>query len=269
MVRGQFMEEVRYQKEADFHNSAYSEKLREGTWKYYDALDHSRSAYQEYLRTHCKGAHVLEYGCGQNSLGRYLARHGAAEIVGIDISEVAVQQAQEVASSHGCDIATYQVMNCENLTFPQRTFDLTCGVAILHHLNLQKGLSEIARTLRPNGSAVFREPLAYNPLVNLYRRVTPKIRTEDEHPLSMEDLAMAEKYFQKVEIRYFNLFVLLGIPFVRIPGFNRIIKILDAADRYFLGRLGWFRKYAWTVLIVLSQPRPVPSEDSSEEKSAA
>jgi SAM-dependent methyltransferase len=62
----------------------------------------------------------------------------------------------------------------------------------------------LARTLRPGGSALFYEPLGHNPAINLYRRLTPELRTEDEHPVHAEDLDRARQWFGRVEERYFH-----------------------------------------------------------------
>ena len=255
LLRQHLQMELRVQKEAEFHNSAYEEGLRRGVSKYYEVMRESQDFYRNYLKAHCQSGHVLEYGCGQNSLARFLAGSGAARVTGIDISEVAVRQVREQARSAGCDIAEYQVMNAETLEFPEATFDLICGVAILHHLDLRKAFSEVARTLKPGGSAIFREPLAHNPVFNLYRRLTPRLRTEDEHPLTMRDLEMASRYFEKVEVRYFHCFVLLAAPFARYLIFDRLLKSLESIDRLLFKSLPFFRRFAWSVSIVLSGPR--------------
>jgi ubiquinone/menaquinone biosynthesis C-methylase UbiE len=64
-------------------------------------------------------------------------------------------------------------MNAEATTFPDNSFDLICGSSILHHLNLDKACAEIRRILRPDGGAVFIEPLGHNPLINMFRKLTP------------------------------------------------------------------------------------------------
>lgn len=42
---------------------------------------------------------------------------------------------------------------------------------------------------------MFFEPLGHNLLINLYRRLTPELRTEDEHPLVACDLERLVNYF--------------------------------------------------------------------------
>jgi len=44
------------------------------------------------------------------------------------------------------------------------------------------------------GSAIFIDPLGHNPAINMFRRSTPDLRTEDEHPLLLEDFRLAGRY---------------------------------------------------------------------------
>ena len=56
------------------------------------------------------------------------------------------------------------------------------------------------------------EPLAHNPFINLFRKMTPSLRTDDEHPLRMRDLKLFEEYFSKVDVQYFHLAALCLVP---------------------------------------------------------
>ena len=69
------------------------------------------------------------------------------------------------------------VENCEKTKFEDNTFDIVYGTGILHHLNFDICLRELQRILKPRGSFLFIEPLGTNPLINLYRKLTPKSRS--------------------------------------------------------------------------------------------
>ncbi|WP_428491963.1 hypothetical protein [Rhodopila sp.] len=58
------------------------------------------------------------------------------------------------------------------------------GIGIIHHLDTRQASREVARVLRPDGNAVFWEPMGTNPIIGLYRMLTPNARTVDEHPLA-------------------------------------------------------------------------------------
>jgi hypothetical protein len=50
--------------------------------------------------------------------------------------------------------------------------------------------------------------LAYNPVIEIYRRVATKVRTEDEAPLTFADVDRAGKYFAGVQHREFWILTL-------------------------------------------------------------
>jgi Methylase involved in ubiquinone/menaquinone biosynthesis len=238
----------RKQKDKEFNDKKYSEHSAgrvERLSKYYGVIDGSIEFYRRCL-SRGKSRNVLDYGCGQGLWSFYLAGIGAS-VTGIDGSNVAIEQAQKTLD--------FSVMDCENMTFDEDTFDFICGTAILHHLNLEKALSEIVRTLKPDGTAVFLEPLGHNPMINLYRRLTPSLRVEDEHPLRTEDIRIAERYFEVVDTQYFELLALLAVPLRRFRIFRSVLTILKTADKVLFRLFPFMGRYAWHVVITLSHPR--------------
>jgi len=249
--------EERYHREKVFHDRVYGEDAREGAvGKYYEIRGKRIAFYEKVLSSCGPGRRVLEYGCGQGGHAYMLAEKGAS-VTAIDLSETAIEQAKEEAERRGLqDNTDFRVMNAESLDFEDGTLDVVCGTAIIHHLDLHKAYSEIARVLKPDGFAVFMEPLGHNPLINLYRRLTPRLRTEDEHPLQLEDFELARTFFGVVEVSYFHLVSLLAVPFRSTRLFGRLLNALDAADRSLFRRLPSARKHAWYSVIVLHEPRP-------------
>lgn len=246
---------LRYQREKAYHDKAFSEGTRSAVGGFYSIARRSKEYYERFLEARSDGKHVLEYGCGQGSHSMFIAQRGGL-VTGIDISEVAIEQSKQSARNEQLDEETnFRVMNAESLEFDDDTFDLVCGTAILHHLDLEKAFSEVARTLRPGGSAIFFEPLGHNPFINLFRKMTPDLRTEDEHPLLMRDLKMAKMYFDSVETHYFHLSSLAAVPFRRLPIFPQMLKVLEVADATLFKLFPFARKYAWTAVLVFSKPR--------------
>jgi SAM-dependent methyltransferase len=144
-------------------------------------------------------------------------------------------------------------MNAEELAFPDGTFDAVCGTGILHHLNLEQAAAEIRRVLKPGGRAVFIEPLGHNPLINLFRRLTPKARTTDEHPLLMKDLHLLEERIGPVEMRFHHLAELLAIPFARTPLAGPARKLTGKLDERLLGHRR-VQPLAWVVVLRFTKP---------------
>lgn len=248
------MENDRLLREAHFHDHAFATHSRARAGKFYWAAARAKRHYQSLIETDCEGRTVLEYGCGKGSHAFGLGRHGA-EVFGIDISSEGIRQATARAKAENLgDKLAFEVMNAEALTFPDNHFDLVCGGGILHHLDLQRARAELVRVLKPSGRAVFFEPLGHNPLINLYRRMTPDMRSADEHPLLEDDLAVLAEGFLEVKINYFVLFALAAVPFRHLPGVTRLQALLDRVDDAVL-RLPFTRKHAWLVVAQLDNPR--------------
>jgi ubiquinone/menaquinone biosynthesis C-methylase UbiE len=247
-------EAARYSREREAHNKYFSEGTRKTLDKYYNTTHQSRASYESVLLSRCRNGAALEYGCGTGSHSVFLARNGATRVVGIDLSDVAIEKAREAAKLGGVDQAEYFRMNAETLDFPDASFDLICGTAILHHLDLRRALNELGRVLRPGGTAAFLEPLGHNPVINLYRRLTPNLRTVDEHPLRMDDLALARAYFSSVKPQYFGLQSLMATPFQGRSYFKNVLGALQAADSTLFRVAPFTRRYAWQVVLVLEKP---------------
>lgn len=246
--------ENRLQREKEFQNKKVIERTRASVSKFYSITRTNREFYEDILRSNCRNKHVLDYGCGLGSYTFYLAKHGAI-VTGIDISNVSIEQAKKTALREKVsENVSFLIMNAEELKFDDEYFDMVCGGAILHHLNLNKALNEITRVLKPNGKAVFVEPLGHNPFINLYRRLTPNLRSTDEHPLLMRDFKLMRNYFCKVDINYFHLASLLVISFRKLPIFEHLLRAAETVDKMLL-KLPFLKKQAWQVVIILSQPQ--------------
>lgn len=228
-------------------------ELRSATDKFYAAGQGAYRAYARLLADNCPGKRVLEYGCGPGSYAPLVAQLGG-NVQGIDISPVAIEQAKRYAADAGLPIE-YSVMNAEATTFDDSRFGLICGTGILHHLDLHKAVPEIARILQPDGEAIFLEPLGHNPLINLYRRLTPRMRTADEHPLRMSDLRLVESYFRSFTAHYFNLHTILATPLLRLPGSRSLLFALETLDDVAFRVCRPLRKYAWIVVMQFAGPR--------------
>lgn len=248
--------DVRKQREAEFHDKEFADRARESTDKYYSIWGSTYKVYEDTLTSKCRGRRVLEYGCGPGSHSFFLAQHGA-QVNGIDISPVAIDQARAEAERRGLRNAEYRVMDAEALSFPPASFQLICGSGILHHLNLERAYAEIARTLAADGTAVFIEPMGHNPVVNLYRRLTPHMRTVDEHPLRQADFKLAARYFNKVETHFFHFTTLLAVALRRLPGFRATLHILERFDRFLFRFVPQAWRLSWVVILILEQPKPV------------
>jgi SAM-dependent methyltransferase len=91
---------------------------------------------------------VLEVGGGEGELAERLQNELGVEVVGIDQSERMV----ELQRSKGIDA---RVGDVQELPFAEGEFDVAVAAWILYHVpDLDRGVGELARVLRPGGTLV-------------------------------------------------------------------------------------------------------------------
>jgi SAM-dependent methyltransferase len=201
----------------------------------------------------CAGMDILEYGCGPAHYSFPLAENGA-RVTGIDISRSAIARAREQAAARPELDLHFDVDDAENMSFADASFDRVCGSGILHHLNIAAAARQIRRVLRPNGDAIFYEPVAYNPAGALFRLVTPHLHTPDEHPLVRADLDTLRSEFDRVEIEFFSLVAPAAIPALIFEPGKYVFKAAEAIDRALL-RVPGVRWLGGFAVLFLSRPK--------------
>ena len=82
--------DLRVDREAEFHDRAFTENVRAPAAKFYAVTEISKRFYVDLITSECSGSRVLEYGCGPGGYATDLARAGAL-VSGIDISESAIE----------------------------------------------------------------------------------------------------------------------------------------------------------------------------------
>ena len=103
------------------------------------------------------GDRVLEVGCGAGHLVKRLAERGI-DIIGIDVNPNA-------AAIAGSD--RVMEMAAESLDFPNDEFDAIVSVHAIEHIpELEAAAAEMARVLKPGGSALYIYPA--EPIMGLY-----------------------------------------------------------------------------------------------------
>ncbi len=225
--------------------------------KFY-AITHLSESYQYgWLKRKCKpGMKILDFACGNGENGIYAAQCGA-EAIGIDISPEGVENSNLNTQKLGVsDRCKFLVMDGENMTFPDNTFDLGVEYGALHHVELDRAMSELARVLKPNGEMICVEALRHNPIIHWYRHRTPHLRTEweVEHILGVEHLEVLRKYFHTVEVKFFHLAALAAVPFRKTFLFKPLRTVLDMVDRVILNNQ-LIGKYAWIMIVTIKNPR--------------
>lgn len=173
-----------------------------------------------------RGRRLLDVGAGLGEASVYFAKRGA-EVTASDVSGGMLEFAGRLAAHHGARIATVQAP-ADALPFPDDSFDIVYIANALHHVaDVPAAVGELRRVLRPGGTFVSIDPIAYNPAINVYRRMAMGVRTEDEHPLRRADVAAIRGMFAASEARMFWLLAL-----ALFAKFYLIDRVDPNADRY-------------------------------------
>ena len=155
-----------------------------------------------------RGRRVLDLGSGLGEAAVNFALRGA-RVTATDISPEMCARCREAGRARGVEIETV-VTPVERLEVEEGAFDVAYGANLLHHVaDLDATLRSVRRALKPGGRCFFWDPLAYNPVINVYRSMATEVRTDDEHPLTFGVLRDFRRHFVNVRHRQFWLTTLL------------------------------------------------------------
>lgn len=219
------------------------------------------------------GLELLDVGCGLGEASVYFALEGAT-VTATDISPGMCAAARRLAALNGVALTTH-VSAIEDLGLPAgRQFDVIYTGNTLHHADIAAMLDNVLPHLKPGGIFISWDPVAYNPLINVYRAMATQVRTVDEHPLRLRDVRAITARFEQAEVRWYwfttlLIFVLMAVVQLRSPNRERYWKkVIDEADRWawlyqplekldavLLKCLPFLRPLCWNVVIVARRPR--------------
>lgn len=222
-----------------------------------------------------RGKTLLDVGCGLGEASVYFALEGAT-VTASDISPGMCDAAKRLAAANGVAIDTHVAAVEDMKMSPDRQFDLIYTGNTLHHADLPVMLDRILPHLKPDGVFVSWDPVAYNPVINVYRAMAKEVRTEDEHPLRLRDVREVRSRFESSETRWFwfttlLIFILMAVVQFRSPNKERywkkvieeadswawLYRPLAALDRGLLAVLPFLRPLCWNVVIIGRRPKPV------------
>jgi ubiquinone/menaquinone biosynthesis C-methylase UbiE len=232
--------------------------------KYYSITRKSKDFIRQWLADQCSGKVALDYCCGTGGGAIEMASYGAFAY-GIDISDERIRSAKDHAAKIGFeDKVKYSIMDAEKMDFSDDTFDVILCSGVLHHLDLENAYRELFRVLKPSGKIICNEPLVYNPIINIYRRLTPHLRTawEIHHILTLRDINKAGTYFSNISIKYYHLISIFAVPFQKSIFGNVVLSILEIIDSIIL-RIPFLQMLAWQVIFVLSDPKKTTVSQSA------
>lgn len=102
---------------------------------------------------------ILDIATGTGDLAILLSKSNATKIVGLDLSAGMLEVGKQKVKAVGLDNKIEMIQgDSENLPFQDNTFDaITVAFGVRNFENLEKGLTEILRVLKPNGIFVILE----------------------------------------------------------------------------------------------------------------
>lgn len=114
---------------------------------------------------------ILDLATGTGDFAIEALRLQPKQIIGLDLSEEMMQIGRKKAKEHNAEcILTFQQGDSENMPFADNTFDaITVGFGVRNFENLEKGLSEMLRVLKPNGRVAILE--AARPMQFPFRQI--------------------------------------------------------------------------------------------------
>lgn len=257
------------QKEESFHddwaNSVNVDEVMVG--EFFEACTSPENRFIMKFLGDVRGKRIIELGCGLGEAAVYFAKKGA-EVVATDISGGMCELAKKVAQKHGVTISTTQAY-ADKIPFPNESFDIVYAANLLHHVDVEAAIKEARRVLKPGGMFISWDPLAHNPVINVYRRMAMGVRTADEHPIRMSQLALFRKHFGEVKYETFwftTLLIFLKFYFVDhvdpnkerywkkiLTDHTKLEKLyyrLEKIDKFVLGLFPFLKRYCWNVVII-------------------
>jgi SAM-dependent methyltransferase len=146
------------------------------------------------LRPAEQSLNILELGCFDGERARKTALKGfTGHYIGVDISPQAVKVCRGLGLG---DQFEFLVDDANTLSgVADHSIDLVLGDGVLHHLQLPQFCQAMERVLRPGGKGRFVEPAQGNLMIRAFRRLTPWLRTPDEHPFDAKDLGLLRASF--------------------------------------------------------------------------
>jgi ubiquinone/menaquinone biosynthesis C-methylase UbiE len=153
------------------------------------------------------GQKIADLGCGRGAPGQWLARTSGATLVGIDISEVALEQARARARQIGiADAVSYKVGSFDATGLDTASIDGVMSIDVIWAIpDKRAGFAEAERILKPATKFVFTDwerdlsPPGYPAPVNDHRPLLEAAGFEIElHQLNPKADEMRRRFYEKM-----------------------------------------------------------------------
>lgn len=237
--------------------------------KYFSAPTAIENRFALKLMGPLKGKRILDLGCGFGESSICFALKGA-EVFALDISAKMLGCVKILAEKYELGKFIIPIKApAERIPLESESVDIVFGGNVAHHIDIPVVSKEIKRVLKKGGRAIFIEPLTYNPLINIYRKIAKDVRTKMERPFTFKDIQTFGTSFSRVchhEFQLFTTMIFVWFFFVERLDPNEVrywkryiergedyataFKILHKIDDVVL-RIPFLRRFCWNTVIEL------------------
>jgi len=171
---------ITQQREADFHDQwASSTRIEDVLVR--ECFEAPTAVENQFILRRMgslQGKKLLDIGAGLGESSVYFALKGA-QVTTVDVSPGMVETALALGKKYGIELEGI-VAGAEDLDVPDGSYDFVYIANTIHHVQNRELLFErMNRALKPGGMFFSYDPLAYNPAINVYRRMDTQVRSRD------------------------------------------------------------------------------------------
>lgn len=223
-----------------------------------------------------RGKRLLDVGCGLGEASVFFALEGA-DVTATDISPGMLNATQKLAAANNVSLRTVASASEDLSMVTEELFDVIYAGNTLHHVDIAESLARLLPLLKDDGVFVSWDPVAYNPVINVYRWIATEVRTADEHPLTLGDIRGIRRHFRSSQVRWFWLttllvFIIMAVVQGRSPNKERFWKKvveeadqwawlylpLEVLDKAILKLCPFVRPLCWNVVVIGRGPKRAP-----------
>lgn len=177
---------------------------------------------------------ILDVACGKGAVTFPVAEelNNDGKVFGIDISENMIKECKKRSIANKTDKPVFMVMDAENLKFENETFDkVLCGFGLFFLPDIEKGLSEIKRVLKKDGTLIFsswNNEYQLTWLIEILAEYLPDLK----NPLKPDHDRIHESDFRTIT----GIEKILGI-----SGFKKVEILTENIDCYYKNEEEWIK----------------------------